>query len=1133
MSERKSRVTTWVIERSLATGASTWAPVVAPELVAFGDGEAPGDELAVFLADHLATVPPAQATRYFLPAGVEVRTVEVHLEPGAPSKARAGRPVAVTCVLVPNGPDSRDRWGLVPVLDGAFFVDRREDVDAVAAREIARLAAARGLDGSAWRLLLPPLEVDVRELAIDVRFAATAQATADKVAAEERRRATELLGQLGTPLADRLRGGGVLATGRDRELASLGALLGGRDRLAVLVCGEEAVGKSALIEAWGRAHAQRPAWVTSVAQLVAGASGFGEAEGRINQVFAAAERLDAILYIEDFGSLFRERPEEGGLDLAAIVRRFVVEGRVRVLAEITPAALERAERKDVALVGAMTRLVLAPMDPAGALAVVRAHAEHWRRAETRRPQVAAAALPIAVELARRYLPYRAFPGKAVRLLDELRAAADGEVGADGRPRELGADAVYDGFALATGVPTFLLRDDRALRVGEVIARLRRRMIGQDRAVVRVAETLCTVKAQLQPADKPLATFLFVGPTGVGKTELARSLAVLLFGSETRLVRFDMSEFADPWAAERLIRGSDSGDGLLTARVREQPFAVVLLDEIEKAHPAVHDLLLQVAGEGRLTDARGRTAYFHNTIVILTSNLGAHHGGNALGLAVGAARGDRDGELARYQAAVAEAFRPEMQNRLDAVIAFHRLDAAQIAEVARLQLAGLAERRGLVQAQITLDVSEAAAAAIAAGGYSPAFGVRALRRHLDAAITVPAARLIARLGRDAHGALVAVRLPGEATGVELPAGAHLGSQDGEGVTLSAWRRGGAGGRRNAGGALAVAHARRMADVWMRRDLATEVATQVGWLKAQLARGEEQRGPRKKKKAALSSEQLQQMAVELARLDGAWTAASAARDELHAAEELAITAALSGDDVEPAVAMIEPLERAFTRAMFWLAVARREQRDTVTLALSAPEHARALGRWVEALLAEAPARGWTVTAHSTVARDPTPSWPITRVWGPARNADWLAGQVSSDSGMRNVLLRVRGPGAALLLGLEEGAHRFHGIAKESPCHLVIRLIALAIEFTEEEWLQIATLSTPAVAPRGPVCREYPDAKGMIVHGTHLAVPWPEMMGRLEEVGLATIAAALDIGRTPDELYPVALVEAAPAADEEDDA
>ncbi|MBK9032459.1 MAG: ATP-dependent Clp protease ATP-binding subunit [Myxococcales bacterium] len=804
---------------------------------------------------------------------------------------------------------------------------------------------------------------------------------------------------------------------------------------------------------------------------------------------------------------------------------------MRVVAEITPTALERAERREIALVGAMTRVAVAPMDAAATLAVVTARAAHWRRAEPRRPQVATAALAIAVELARRYLPYRWFPGKAVALLDELRAAADGEVGPDGAPRELGADAVYDGFASATGVPAFLLRDDRALLVADVIAQLGRRMIGQERAVARVAETLCTVKAQLQPADKPLATFLFVGPTGVGKTELAKSLAHLLFGSEGRLVRFDMSEYADPWAAERLIRGSDAGEGLLTARIRQQPFAVVLLDEIEKAHPAVHDLLLQVAGEGRLTDARGRTAFFHNAIVILTSNLGAHGRGGAMGLALGGVVDERDRELARYRAAVTEAFRPEMLNRLDAIIPFHRLDAAQIAAVTRLALAQLAERRGLVQAQLTLDVSDAATAALAEGGYAPAYGVRALRRHLDQAVIAPAARLVARLGRDAHGALLAVRTVDEPIGVELPAGAHLGTTPPEaGVTVSAWRRGGAGGRRNARGALAVAAARRAADGWMRRDLATEVKAQLDWLKAQLARGEAQPGGKRRGKAVLSSAQVQQMAIELARLERAWDDAGRARDDLAAAEELAIAAALAGDDVEPAVAMVAPLERTFARAMFWLAVARREQRDEITLGLSATDHPRALGHWVTALLAEAERRGWTITAHSTVARDPAPNWPIARVWGPPRTRAWLAGQTGPDGGLRNALVRVRGPGAACLLGLEAGAHRYFGIAKESPCHLVVRRLALATEFTDAEWLKLATLAPPAATPRGPVEREHPDDASVIVRGTKLALPWVEQWARLEEVALTVIAAELAAGRTADELYPVELVDDDDAGDDD---
>ncbi|MBK9032460.1 MAG: AAA family ATPase [Myxococcales bacterium] len=326
MADRTSKVTAWALERALPSGAHTVAPVVSPELCAFGDDDAPLDELRVFLAEHLATAPVAAVARLFVPDGLEVRSVVVPLAPGASTRARGPRPVEVVCVLVPYGPEGRDRLALVPALAAGFFVDRKEDVAEVAAREIARLCAASGLDGAAWRRLLPPLDAQLVELDVLVRFAPAEIVGADRVAAEERRRARALLDASATPLGERVRGGGAAVVGRDRELASLTALLGGRERLAVLVCGDEGVGKTAIIETWARDQPQRPAWATSVAQLVAGASGFGEAEQRVTNLFGAAERLDAVLYFEDFGSLFRERVEDGGLALTAIVRRFVVEG---------------------------------------------------------------------------------------------------------------------------------------------------------------------------------------------------------------------------------------------------------------------------------------------------------------------------------------------------------------------------------------------------------------------------------------------------------------------------------------------------------------------------------------------------------------------------------------------------------------------------------------------------------------------------------------------------------------------------------------------------------------------------------------------------------------------------------------
>jgi energy-coupling factor transporter ATP-binding protein EcfA2 len=304
-------------------------------------------------------------------------------------------------------------------------------------------------------------------------------------------------------------------------------------------------------------------------------------------------------------------------------------------------------------------------------------------------------------LTERYVPYRAFPGKAVRLYEEVRAAARrldpaGSTGID-------PDQAYATFSVATGVPRFLLDPAEALGADRLRAQLRARVVGQEDAVERVIETLGVVKAALSQGEKPLASFLFVGPTGVGKTELARALAAQIFGDPTHLIRFDMSEYADPSAAERLIRGTDSREGALTREVRRKPFGVVLLDELEKADPSVFDLLLQVCGEGRLTDARGRTAFFHNVILIMTSNLGASHRARApLGIGAQAATDDQ-----HYEDAIEARFRPEFINRIDRIVPFVSLDQAQMQAVTRLMVAKLAGRRGFMDARASLSVTDAA------------------------------------------------------------------------------------------------------------------------------------------------------------------------------------------------------------------------------------------------------------------------------------------------------------------------------------------------------------------------------------------------------------------------------------------
>jgi ATP-dependent Clp protease ATP-binding subunit ClpC len=1110
------RVDTWILHRDLWSGAATAAPVAAGERLAYGDRDRVLDEVRVGLAELLAGAPPHQISRHLLPAGLALRTVEVAITlPGQPPRLAGPHPLAVTVVVVPergasptDGP--RGHWVFAPTLGHTFFVRKGEDLDARVRTEVARIVVARAPDGLGWRRLLPAESDEL--VATDVHVAGVDPGKGTRLLeAERRRRAEETLASIGGHLRDRARPGETVV-GRDRELAALAALLApGRDRASVLVTGEEAVGKTAVVLAWAERHPNRVAYYTSTAQLVAGASGLGEWQARAAAVLDAVELLDGVLYIEDLDALFGEKPEHGGVDLVAVLRRYVTAGRIRLVGELGTAALDRAERREPGLVAAMTRVPVAPFLPAAALDALRARVAGWARAEPRAPSMTEAALPVVVELTRRYQPYRAFPGKAVRLVEELRATRDVRHAPSGVPLPLDREDVYEAFSLITGVPAFLLRDDRALEVDTVVARLRRRMIGQDEAVRRVAETICVVKAQLAPADKPLATFLFVGPTGVGKTELARSLADFLFGAPDRLVRFDMSEYADPWAATRLILGDGGGDGLLTSRVREQPFCVVLLDEIEKAHPAVFDLLLQVTGEGRLTDGRGRTTYFHNAILILTSNLGARGPRAALGLGPADPDRDRNAELGRYRAAVHSAFRPELIGRLDQVIAFHRLTREEVADVAAIAIARLADRRGLGQAGIALDVSSQALAILAAGGHDSQWGARALRRHVDDRVVAPASRLIAQAGAAAKGGLVAVRAPGE--DVALPIGARLGAippAPEAGVEVSLYRRGDTSSRRVIQGAMGVGQLRREADRAMSTERAKAVWDQIVWLRGQLALADETRPRRAKKggaaaKGPLSSVERQLMQSELHRIDLAWKNADGTRTELRAAEDLALAALTGAGAIDDVVAMALPMIHLFRRRQYWLYTALAPRRDGVTLAAHGVDSPHGLERWATMVVTSAVARGYAVHCHLR-QQGKSPTWPEGRPWKAPYAGRAILDEVTGRGQVRSILIRIGGKGAGLLYGREEGVHRFAGLGSVDPCHVIVNRVAARADLADIEWQTAAVAAPwPTSIPKGAVQRDHPaKADEVTVRGELLDVPWAEHGERLEEIALADLLA-----------------------------
>ncbi|HEY6086687.1 MAG TPA: ATP-dependent chaperone ClpB, partial [Burkholderiaceae bacterium] len=320
---------------------------------------------------------------------------------------------------------------------------------------------------------------------------------------------------------------------------------------------------------------------------------------------------------------------------------------------------------------------------------------------------------------------------------KTKAGKDGKAGPQLLRTMVGAEEIAEVVSRATGIPVSKLMQGERDKLLAMEAKLHERVVGQDEAISAVADAIRRSRAGLSDPNRPLGSFLFLGPTGVGKTELCKALAGFLFDSEEHMLRVDMSEFMEKHSVSRLIGappgyvGYDEG-GTLTEAVRRKPYSVLLLDEVEKAHPDVFNVLLQVLDDGRLTDGQGRTVDFKNTVIVMTSNLGSHMIMQMAG---------QDGELIRQavQAEVKQHFRPEFLNRIDEQVVFHALDQSHIRSIAKIQLQIL-ERR-LAKMDLQLDVSAEALAEIAKVGFDPVFGARPLKRAIQQRIENPVARLI--------------------------------------------------------------------------------------------------------------------------------------------------------------------------------------------------------------------------------------------------------------------------------------------------------------------------------------------------------------------------------------------------------
>jgi len=623
--------------------------------------------------------------------------------------------------------------------------------------------------------------------------------------------ATKLLDQFSRDLTAMAANGELdPVLGREEELRRVIEILSRRRKNNPALIGEPGVGKTAVAEALAIAIACRQVpeelgakrlVALDLSSMVAGTKYRGEFEERVKNILAEVRRAgDVILFLDELHTIVGAGSAEGAIDAANILKPALGRGDLQVVGATTTEEYRKYIEKDAALERRFQPVVVEEPSPEAAKAILRGLRPGYERHH--RLTITDQALEAAVALSVRYLPDRRLPDKAVDLMDEaasrvrlagaqlpprlqaledkvqdarrrkeeairrqdfehaamyrdaegdFRQVLERERSALRRDRPLTVEPQDVASVVAgwTGVPVTALTRSESDRLLALEDTIRRRVVGQDKAVEAVSRAIRRSRVGLQEPNRPVGSFLFLGPTGVGKTELCKALAEALFGSADALIRFDMSEYMEQHTVSRLLGsppgyvGHDEG-GQLTEAVRRKPWSVILFDEIEKAHPDVWNLLLQALEEGQLTDAQGRKADLRNCVLILTSNVGARRitAKAQLGFsALSSEQGLRP--QAQVEAAVLEdakaTFRPEFLNRLDEIVVFRQLKQPELSAIARRMLSALSQR--LAALGVGFRVTSQAEEALTRAAFDPNYGARPLRRAIRAQVEDPAAELL--------------------------------------------------------------------------------------------------------------------------------------------------------------------------------------------------------------------------------------------------------------------------------------------------------------------------------------------------------------------------------------------------------
>ncbi len=796
----------------------------------------------------------------------------------------------------------------------------------------------------------------------------------------------------------------------EESLARIAEILG-RTR-SVLLVGPSGVGKTALLHELARSTHRfgfpaTPFWETSGSQLVSGASGYGMWQERCQSLSQEAAKQRAIVGLGNLVELAQVGRGEGQLTgVAEFLIPSIGRGQLVAVTEVTPEEYARLEAENPRLLSTFVRFEVAEPSPetfSEILLKCSQDLESTRGDSEEDANFSESALLEIERLHRRYASYSAFPGRPIRFLRQLYHSKADE--------RITANDVQRFFSTQTGLPSFLLDDAEPLDLAAVRAWFETRLLGQEIATQRVVDLISVTKSRLARPGKPLASLFFAGPTGVGKTELAKCLAEFLFGDRNRLVRFDMSEYADPVSLWRLTGSRHGEEGLLTAKVREQPFGVFLLDEIEKADPGLFDLLLQVLGEGRLTDAAGRVADFTNAVVIMTSNLGAetfstqgpgfHSDETSLG------RRAREHFIDEIRAS----FRPEFFNRLDDVIPFVPLDQAAILEIAARELDLLGRREGIQNGRLEFELGEGVRERLACDGFDIRYGARPLKRRIEKDLLVPVAEYYSRAHPE-NLTRVQARLSGDELKFKV-------------TTVESAQL-----RREAWEAQESVEIRRRFQQFENCSLFCDLVNRRYFLERQeerLERSSRRTGPRLLEPALLK---------ELRRLREFDQRATELRGDIWTCEELELLELYSGGAAEVSqVPVTADLKRALDELLFDLYCFEHPEPSAALLVLnsrSLTDSLRLAQLYRDTIPELAPLKV-TPYAFLDVAEIPPDAEPVQAI-------DWHQLEDSPPPALRALLVEVRGKRAFARMDLERGLHAF-GQSKPE-------LDAVAVEVFESE-------------------------------------------------------------------------------------